>query len=172
MGEDGPLEGPQLRTRLEADLLGQDGAGAPAGAQRFGLAAAAEEGEHQLGVEALAQRVGGDELVERDDDIGVAARRQLPVDHALVGGHHDLVQARRRVAGEGMIEQVHERRPPQERDRGDEVGERSLVIGRRRRGPPVAHQAFEPDGVDVVGAQGESVASGGPRHCPATEQPS
>ncbi|HUO72270.1 MAG TPA: hypothetical protein VMU39_15990, partial [Solirubrobacteraceae bacterium] len=54
--------------RLEAELLGQQPAGALKGVERVGLSAAATEREHQLAPEALLERMLADEPLELRDE--------------------------------------------------------------------------------------------------------
>ena len=57
LGQDGLLEALEADAGLDPQLVDQDLAGRPVGGQGVGLAARAVEGQHQLAVEVLAQRV-------------------------------------------------------------------------------------------------------------------
>ncbi len=71
------LKSLQCRAGLQAELLDQGPARRLVGLQRLGLPPAAVERDHQLPVQALTQRVGGDQRLKLADDIGVTAQRQV-----------------------------------------------------------------------------------------------
>jgi hypothetical protein len=81
--EDRPLELAQPLARLDTRLLDQGPACLLVGLQRFRLAVAAVERQHQLGAQTLAVGVLGDQRLELSNDLGVAAERQLGVDQLL-----------------------------------------------------------------------------------------
>ena len=108
MGEHGALERLQLGTRFQTDLLGQDGSGMAVGAQCVALTPAPEQGEDQLGVEPLPQRMGADQLGQGAEHFSVVTRRQLGVDETLVRRDHELVEAGPGLVREPMIEHIDE----------------------------------------------------------------
>jgi len=67
-----------LFARLEAELLGQQPAGALKGVERVGLSAAATEREHQLAPEALLERMLADEPLELRDEFAAITQRLAP----------------------------------------------------------------------------------------------
>ena len=75
--QDRALQPLQRRARLEAELLDQRPARRLVGLQRFGLAPAAVQRDHQLSVQALAQRVHRGQRRQLADHVGVKAQRQV-----------------------------------------------------------------------------------------------
>ncbi len=111
MAQDGALQLPELRARLDAELRAERPVGRAIGLERLLLAARPVEREHQLCAEPLAIRVLGDELLELAHEALVTTERQLHVgaqfervDAQL--GERAGVRIRDRLAG-----QVGERRP-------------------------------------------------------------
>ena len=76
LGEDLLLEAAQLGPGLDPDLLGQRLAGVAVGLQGLGLAPGAVEGEHALGVEALVERVLGEQRLEGADHLARVGPRR------------------------------------------------------------------------------------------------
>ena len=99
VGEHGPLEGLQLGPGLDPHLLDEDGAGVAVGAQRVALATAAVQGGHQLGVEALPQRVGVDEGDQRRAGRPRGARRRARRRSARCGRRAPARRSARRRCG-------------------------------------------------------------------------
>ena len=83
MGEDLGFEACELGAGVQAEVLDEGVAGAAVGVERVGLAAGAVEGEHELGVEALAVRVVGGEAFELGDELRAAAEVQLELEAAF-----------------------------------------------------------------------------------------
>ena len=67
VGEDRRLQPAQLGPRFEAELLAEELTALLEDPERVGLSPGAVEREHQQPTEPLAQRMGGDELLELDD---------------------------------------------------------------------------------------------------------
>ena len=75
LGEDLLLQALELGAGLDPDLLDQRLARLAVGLERLGLAPVAIEGEHPLRVQALSQRLLGDQGLEPGDRLGVAPGR-------------------------------------------------------------------------------------------------
>ena len=90
----GGLEPLELGAGLEPELLDERGAGAAVGVERLGLAAGAVEGEHQVGVQALAVRVLGDQRLQLGDHGAVAAEREVELQPVLERGQAQAVEPR------------------------------------------------------------------------------
>ena len=86
MVEDGGLEVDQRPAGVDAQLAPQRPAGVVEDPQRLGLAARPVEGEGQVVAELLAQGVGGHQLAELPDDLGVPAEAEVGLDAVLGGG--------------------------------------------------------------------------------------
>ena len=78
------------------------------------MATAAVEREHQLAAEAIAQRMGGREVLEVPDERCVPAELELGVDAVLLRRHPQLVEARRLAEREVLLVEVGERWPAPE----------------------------------------------------------
>ena len=78
--EDRLLELPQVRRRLDPELVYEQAPSLTVGREGLRLAAGAVEREHELAAEALAERVVGDERLEVTDDVRMAAQRELGLD--------------------------------------------------------------------------------------------
>jgi hypothetical protein len=81
------------------------------------LSARPIEGQHQLTVEVLVQRVLGDELLELRDKPHVTAECQLGLDPLLDGCQADLLETRDRDLRERLRGEVGEWRSPPEVER-------------------------------------------------------
>ena len=127
LGEDLLLEAAQLGPGLDPDLLGQRLARLAVGLQGLGLAPGAVEGEHALGVEALVERVLGEQRLERADHLGVSPRRELGVDRELDRAQVKLLEAADLGARERLVGDVGER--------GAAATARARPWPRRRRSP-------------------------------------
>ena len=172
MGEYGAFESTQLRARLEARLLGQNRAGVLKRPQRVALATAPEQRNDQLSMEPLPQRMGADQAGQLHRDGRMVTRRQLGVDEALMGSDDELVQARRGVPGERVVEQPSEGRTTDQGDCGGERCRGGTMIGDLGRVPAGADERLQPDRVDPVRIDGKDVAGHGSYHRFTTEQPS
>jgi hypothetical protein len=100
----------QVGPRLDPDLLHEDGAGPPVGRECVGLAPGPVEREHELAVEALAERVRGDETLELARELPVPALVQLGVGGPLERREPQLLQAPDLRGSERLPGQVGQRR--------------------------------------------------------------
>ena len=151
----------QLRAGFQAELGVEHGPGALVGGERVGLPPGPVEREHQPAVQPLTQRMGGGELLEVAEHLGVPAGGQLQVDQFLPGRQLQLGQPGRlrprptpASANSASAGPRHGRQrlpvEPRGRDRigvGGGAGRRHLIgeaqrvdpsRGRRRAGSPAA----------------------------------
>ena len=112
LAQDRLLEATELRARLDADLGDEHPARLAVGLQRLGLAAAAIEREHQLSRQSLASRVGGDELLQLADQLGLVAGRQIGLHACLEGRQSLLLEPRDLGLRERLEGQLGQRRAP------------------------------------------------------------
>ena len=135
--EDGVLEVLQAAPGFEAELVAQGRPGGGEGGERFGLAAAAVQGEGEALVQALPQRVFAAQLGELGDGPLVAAGGELGVEAVLDALVAQLLEAGRLSLGERLVGDVGERRAPPQRQGSGRQGGRQLGVawrrGRRRR---------------------------------------
>ena len=140
----------QRRRRLQAELVVEPPAEPVVRGERLGLAAGAVEGEHELAVRRLAQRVGGDDALELRDRVGVAAEREPGLDPLLPAREPELLEVRGLDARERLVE-LGERRAPPQAQRLLEQRRRLLGVARGERGAAPLPQAAEADRVDALG---------------------
>ena len=128
----------QLRAGLDADLIDERRARVTVRRERIRLAPGAVEREHQLRVQALTQRLAGDQRLELADELAVPSVGQIEVDRRFGGGEPQLLEAPDHGRGERLVGDVGQRRSAPERERlargalGDETLEaaRVDVVGR------------------------------------------
>ena len=116
LAQDRLLELLERRARIDAELLDERAARVPVDVQRLCLAARTVEREHQLGTEALAERVGGDELLQLSHDVRVPAEGKIGLDPALERGQAQLLEPRDRRLRERLVGEVGKRWPAPERE--------------------------------------------------------
>ena len=110
---------PQLGSRLDPERLDEHRARLPKGLQRVGLATGAVEREHQLAVQALAQRMLDDQTLE--------LRHQLAVPAGAEIGLHASLQRRQPLLLQPRDLRRRERVPRQGIRRGWRVGSGALT---------------------------------------------
>ena len=111
MPERSPPRSRAPRTRLDAELVGQDGAQAAVAAEGLGLPAVPVERDHQLVPATLAQRAALDEDLQLGD--GLVVPTQLEERRRPVLAHRlpQLLEARRLGAGERQVGELLQTRP-------------------------------------------------------------
>ena len=169
MRQDRRLEVAQRPARFETELLAQQPAGVGEGPQRVGLAARAVQGEGQPGVQSLAQRMVGHELLQLADQLAVTAEGEVGVEALLQHGEPVFLERRRLGERDALVHQLDEGRAPPERQR---VGERLPGSCRRSRlelGVALGGELLETDDVDGVPGQVEAISRR--RRAPAAAPP-
>nr|WP_291414135.1 hypothetical protein [Actinophytocola sp.] len=104
-------------TRLDAELVDEDGAQASEGPQRLGLPAAAVEREHEPVPGLLTQRVLVDQVRQLADELGVPAAVEVGVDPGVERGEALLVEPPGLGGDRGGGGHVGDRRAAPQRER-------------------------------------------------------
>lgn len=154
--------------RLDAQFLDQAGAQVAVEGQGLGLAAGAVEGQHQLAVEGLAQRMGGDQLGEFGHQgphralVPAPAEFQFGVVPHFEGEQPRLLQARHQGVPVRLRQAAQRGAAPQREGgpggvRGPRPGARGVC------GPRVCHPLFEDAYVQLALFHAQPVAG---RHRP------
>ena len=120
LAKDPLLECPELRAGLEAELV-ERGARVAVGGEGVRLAPGAVEGEHEQGAEGLAVGMRRNKGFELCGDGGVVGAGEVMVDAGLEGDEPRFVEPRGVGAGEGLVGQICEGRPPPEGERDRKV---------------------------------------------------
>ena len=126
LGEDLRLQRPQRRAGVDAQLVGEGGAGATERGQRVGLPVRAVQGEDEQPPAFLPQRVLGDEALDLGHEPCRLAAAEAGLEPLLPG---EVAQARQPGAlavGPGLTDVVGERRTSPERQRAVEDALRVL----------------------------------------------
>src|SRR4051794_40857539 len=127
--------------------------------ERLRLAARPVEREHQLGTQALAERMRTHEAVELGDELRVAAADEVGVDPLFERRHAQLRQSRDLGLRERLERDIRERRPAPQPERFREHSRRALGVARAKEIAAFAEQAL---GVVVCGVvAGVAVATPG-----------
>ncbi len=121
LAQDAARELPQLRRRLDPELVDEQPTALVVETDRLRLPASPVEREHQLRPELLAQGVYADELLELADERPVPAQLQVGVDSPLERGQPELLQASDRGLGERVVGEIRQRRPSPQRERRPQV---------------------------------------------------
>ena len=116
--QDGLLQPPQLRPRLEADLLVEHPPRRGVGLERLGLPPRPVQRDHELRVEALAQRVAPHERPQLRHQRVVAPEREVGVDAQLERLLALLVELGQRRRGERLVLEVAQEPAAPQRERG------------------------------------------------------
>jgi hypothetical protein len=129
LAEDPLLEAAQLRSGLDPDLLAQRLPGLAVGLEGIGLAPGTVEGEHSLGVEALVQRMLGEQDAEIADHVAMVPDSELGVDRELDRAQPKLLEPPNLRGRERLLGDVGERRTMPELERGPSCAIRGPLLG-------------------------------------------
>ena len=169
--EDRLLEAPELRPRLESELLVERPPGIGVHRECLGLPPGAVEGEHQLSTEALAQRVAPHERPQLPHQLGVAAERDVGVDSQLDRLDPLLVEPGDGLRGERLPVQVGEGTATPE---GERLAQRARRFLRRvafQMPPPRVAQRSEAAEVDLaLGGSDDVSGRAGEQHLVRAER--
>src|SRR5262249_6816117 len=117
LAEDRLLQFPELGSGLQAQLIAQCPADPLEGGERVRLPSAPVEREHELPVEALAQRVIGDERLQLRYELEVPCEREIGIDPLLERDQTQLLQPGDIALRERLVGHVRKRCPSPEAER-------------------------------------------------------
>ena len=157
-GEDRLLQMLELRSGIKPQLGAQCPDGVAVGIQRLALSSRAIQGEHELSAHALAQGLGGYELLELGHQLGAAAQREVGLDPIFDGGSAQVLQARDLGRREWLERDVGQRRATPLLERGPQPRGGTLGSAGCKRPPAVLAQAFEPCQVELVTLDAQAVS--------------
>ena len=158
LGEDGLLDLLQRGPGIDAELIGQHRAGALVRPQRVGLTSRPVQRGHELGPEALAQRILLHPRFELTDQLRVPAELQIGIDAVLDRRGARLLEPGDHRAGEGVVREVDERVAAPQGERVPEHVRRRLGVARVQRGASFCREPVEASRVERVPRQVERVA--------------
>ncbi len=157
-GQDALVQGAQLGSWLDAQLVDQGLAGLGEDAQRVALPATAVEGEHELGAQPFAQRVVGGQGDQLGDDLRVVAQLQVNVHERLGDADAPLDEPVALVLGVGA-DGAGQRLALEQRQRRTQLPGGLGQPAGLARGLGLADPAFEPGQVERVVRQAQRVAA-------------
>jgi hypothetical protein len=139
LGQDRALELFERGSGLDPELVDQLAPGFLVALKRVSLAPAAVQRQHQLGVQALAERVLTDEGFELTDQPGGLSQGKPRIEPVLDRGQPLLLQPADLRPGEGLVCHIGERwSAPQLEGRIETLDRRPGLAGPRARPVPVS----------------------------------
>ena len=106
------LQLPQLRPRLEAELVQEKRSSSLIRIEGVCLATRAVERKHQLRAQSLPERMLGHERFELRDERGMTALGEVSVEPLLEACKRELLDPRNLVLCERLVREVSQRNPP------------------------------------------------------------
>ena len=156
--EDAALELLQGRAGLEAELIDEQPPGRAVRVEGVLLPSRAVERENVLLVQALTERLFGEQLLELAEQRAVPPERELRIVPQFGRRQALVVQATRLGPGDRLPGEIGERRTGPESERPAEVVRRVSRIPRRERESGLGDQTPEALEVELAVLEGEPVA--------------
>ena len=144
------------RRRLDPQLVDQQAAGLLVYAQRFGLAARAVEGKHQLAPEPLPERILFREPFELTDELSGLAPVEIGLDPLFDRRCPQLLEAGDLSLGEGLEGEIGKRRATPQFESLAELGTPRLRLERASCG----YELLEASEVDLTRRNVQLIARG------------
>jgi hypothetical protein len=150
----------QLRSGVDAQLVGEKFAGLVVGVQCFRAPPGPVQGQHQVRPQPFPQWAFGGQLDQLGDPLGVPAEAQIELDALFQGGQPLLDQTRNDVAVQEVAGHVRQRFAVPQRQRLVQQRCGRLRLAGRRGGAGAADQGAELVYVDPVGVHDQAVSGG------------
>src|SRR5258708_6545267 len=131
----------------------------PVDGQRVGLPPAAVEGNHQLLVRPLTQRLGGNDGLQFADDAGVLAERQIRLDPVFGNPGAQLLQPGDLRLSERLPREICERPAAPQRERLAKLPGGAAGLPRSQRALAGLRQVLEPGQVNLLWRGPQEVAT-------------
>ena len=164
VAEDPGLQVAQLRPGLQPQLLGQDPAGVAEGPQRVGLAVLPVAGQHQEGPPPLDEGLGPAQGLDLGRHLVDPAPGQLRLEAGRQRSVAEGGEAGGRRLADGVVGDLLVRAAPPQGEGLGELARRPLVVAARRGVASADDEALEAVDVQLLGGDGQRVATGGPGH--------
>jgi hypothetical protein len=155
--EDGALELLQRRRRLDTELVDQHLARLAVEREGLRLPRRPVEGQHQLGPQALAQRVLRHQQLELRHQLEVASERQVGLDPGLERRQAKLLEPRDVELRERVERELGQRRAAPQRQRPAQRLARPPGLAGGQRLASLLGEPVEHLGVERAGRQGQDV---------------
>jgi hypothetical protein len=160
VSQDALLQVPELRRRLQPELLDQQRAKLPVDLERVGVAAVAIEGQHLQRPHALLERLAARQRLELAEHLDVAAELEIALDARQLRGQTQLRQPRR-LAGQCRPERdAFERLAPPHLQRLRKRGARAGRVAPAPGAVPGVRERLEAAQIQVGGLEAQYVAAG------------
>ena len=158
MREDRLLQALELGPRTQAELGVERPHRIAVGVQRLALAPGAIQGQHQLGTQALPQRLPRHKRLELAHELDPATKREVGLDAVLDRGGPQLLEAGDLGRREGLERHIGQRRAAPLLERRAQPRRRALGSAGRQRPPAVLAEALEAREVELVRLDPQPVA--------------
>ena len=158
MAKDRALELLQPWAGLDPELLAEGPPSASVRLERLCLTTASVEGEHQLGAQALAVGMRGNEGLELGDERVLAPEREVRFDPGLERGQSEFLQPRDLALGEGLEGEVGKRGSAPEGERIPKRQRRAFRLTARELAPTLLQEGLEAVCVETFRRHAQHVA--------------
>ena len=165
--EDRAFELPERERRLDAERLDERAPRIAIRRERVRLPSRAVEGDHQLGAEALPERVLADQQLQFADELGTRAKREIRLDPLLEGFEPKLLEPSDLGLRPGLVGELGQRLSSPERER---LPQHRVRVG-RGGSPRSPDELLEPEQVERPRIGSELVRRGGGPDHDAAQRP-
>ena len=171
LAEHGALEPPQLRPRVNAELIGQHGPGPLIGPERVTLSPGPVQGDDQLPPQALPQRMRLRQSFEFSRQLTVPAEHQIRFDTVLGGSQARLLKTDDHQRSEPGIGELGQRRAAPQAKRPAQQGRRRHRVLPLQSRTALRHQVIEAGSVQSAGRHLKGIAAAARADAIAAQHP-